>query len=66
MQLSHYVDGMKKHTLREVFHLILKTEGLRGFTKGFSINLFKGPVALSISFTIYDYLKHIFIIEDKR
>jgi len=39
-------------TLRQ----LIATEGLRGLTKGFSLNIIKGPITLSISLTTYDYL----------
>lgn len=38
----------------ELLHLY-KSEGRRGITKGFSLNIVKGPLALSISLTSYDY-----------
>ena len=36
-------------------HLIA-TEGLRGLSKGFTLNIIKGPVVMSLSFTTYDLL----------
>lgn len=37
-------------------HLI-QTEGWRGLAKGFSLNIIKGPIALSISLTTYDLMR---------
>ena len=33
------------------------TEGLRGISKGFSLNIIKGPITLTISLTAYDLLR---------
>ena len=34
----------------------MATEGLRGLAKGFSLNIIKGPITLSLSLTTYDIL----------
>jgi hypothetical protein len=44
-------------------HLVL-TEGWRGLSKGFSLNVIKGPIALSISLTTYDLLRAYLHTED--
>ena len=36
---------------------LLRTEGWRGLAKGFSLNIIKGPIALSISLTTYDLMR---------
>jgi hypothetical protein len=36
---------------------IIQYEGLSGLFKGFTLNIFKGPISLSISLTTYDMLK---------
>jgi len=41
----------------EVFQNIVRNEGYRGLTKGFSMNIVKGPIALSVSLTTFDLLK---------
>jgi Mitochondrial carrier protein len=41
-----------RSTLR---HLIV-TEGFRGLAKGFSLNVMKGPITMSLSLTTYDLL----------
>ena len=45
-------------TIREVYFHLIKTEGYRGLFKGFTMNLFKGPITLSISLTTYYYLRN--------
>jgi hypothetical protein len=43
---------------REVLRTLFETEGLKGLTKGFSLNIIKGPITLSLSLTTYDILRH--------
>ena len=40
-----------------MFQNLIETEGWRGLFKGFSMNLIKGPLALSISLSTYDTLR---------
>jgi hypothetical protein len=40
-------------TLRE----LIEAEGLRGLSKGFSLNVLKGPITMSISLTTYDMMQ---------
>jgi hypothetical protein len=35
---------------------LFETEGIRGLFKGFSLNILKGPITLSLSLTTYDLL----------
>jgi len=44
--------------MRETMRRLYKTEGLRGLTKGYSLNVFKGPITLSISLTVYDVMQN--------
>jgi hypothetical protein len=50
--------------LREVLRHLVLTEGWRGLSKGFSLNVIKGPIALSISLTTYDLLRGYLHTED--
>lgn len=45
---------------------LLATEGVRGLFKGYSLNVFKGPITLSLSLTTYDFLRNVLIRDDHR
>ena len=53
MQLYPEVNRGTWKVLAELY----ATEGLRGISKGFSLNIIKGPITLSISLTAYDKLR---------
>jgi Mitochondrial carrier protein len=44
-------------SIRQVLMEIIEQEGARALTKGFSLNVIKGPITLSLSFTTYDILR---------
>ena len=53
MQLNAGAEGTTWTVLRDLY----RNEGLRGLSKGFSLNIIKGPITLSISLTAYDLLR---------
>ncbi|XP_041983669.1 mitochondrial coenzyme A transporter SLC25A42 [Aricia agestis] len=44
-------------TVRAALALVWRAEGWRGFFKGLSMNWVKGPIAVGVSFTTYDFIK---------
>lgn len=61
MQLAKQTSGQTLPSMLAVLRHLVETEGLRGLGKGFSLNIIKGPITLSLSFTTYDILrKHKF------
>mmetsp|Transcript_27939 Transcript_27939/g.39694 ORF Transcript_27939/g.39694 Transcript_27939/m.39694 type:complete len:343 (-) Transcript_27939:212-1240(-) len=58
MQIAiHKPPDNKKPNFRAVLQHLISTEGYRGMSKGFSLNVIKGPISLSISLTVYDLLR---------
>jgi hypothetical protein len=45
---------------------LYEEQGVRGFFKGVSLNWFKGPIAFSISFTMFDILQSFLETEEER
>lgn len=56
MQIMKQVNG-NLPKCRDVLYKLYEIEGWRGLTKGFSLNIIKGPITMAISFTTYDLLR---------
>jgi hypothetical protein len=62
MQMEVKIEGVKPKGMWPTLRTLLETEGPRGLGKGFSLNIIKGPITMSISLTAYDTLrKYLFL-----
>lgn len=50
-------------SMRAVLREVYTQEGVKGLFKGLSMNWIKGPVALGISFTTFDFLKRLLNVQ---
>jgi hypothetical protein len=57
---------MRSLTMRETAALILRTDGPRGLFKGLAVNWVKAPVAIGVSFTLFDWFKEQFGLTTER
>mmetsp|Transcript_5268 Transcript_5268/g.4929 ORF Transcript_5268/g.4929 Transcript_5268/m.4929 type:complete len:398 (-) Transcript_5268:502-1695(-) len=58
-------NGEPPSMIRTVKEL-MREQGIRGFFKGVTMNWLKGPVAFSISFTIFDLLQGVLETDEER
>lgn len=56
---TQFTKGACPPTLTEIVRDLYVEQGIRGFYKGVSMNWIKGPVAFSISFTMFDVVQSI-------
>lgn len=55
--LQKNTSSQYNYTTIQLLKTLYETEGIRGLTKGFSLNIIKGPITLSLSLTTYDILQ---------
>jgi hypothetical protein len=53
-------------SLKAIVTELYAEQGIRGFFKGVSMNWFKGPIAFSISFTIFDIVQMYLETESEK
>lgn len=53
-------------TLGAIVSELYAEQGVRGFFKGVSLNWFKGPIAFSISFTVFDTMQMFLETEKEK
>uniref|UniRef100_A0A7S2V5Q5 Mitochondrial carrier protein n=1 Tax=Fibrocapsa japonica TaxID=94617 RepID=A0A7S2V5Q5_9STRA len=51
------IEQQGRVTMTETFVLLVRESGVRGLFKGLSINWLRAPLAISISFTSFDWIK---------
>ena len=61
------ISALDRIIISATFTKLIATEGVRGLAKGFSLNIIKGPITLSLSLTTYDFLtSHLHIKKDYK
>ena len=58
--------AQKPMNMTGTMKVLLEEQGIRGFFKGVTMNWMRGPVAFSISFTIFDNIQHILETPEER
>ena len=59
-------EAHKPMNMAGTMRILYQEQGTRGFFKGVTMNWMRGPVAFSISFTIFDLLQGVFETEEER
>lgn len=66
LQTAGFVDNHHHHGPKGMLPMLRhvhQTEGFRGLFKGMSLNFIKGPIAVGISFSVFDLLKQQWGVE---
>lgn len=58
MQTEGLVTDVQYRGILSTMVYVLRSEGVRGLYKGVSMNWIKGPIAVGVSFSTYDYTLH--------
>lgn len=53
-------------TMLGTMKALFEEQGIRGFVKGVTMNWMRGPIAFSISFTIFDLIQHFMETDAER
>ena len=64
MQMAVHVEGIEPKGMLHTLRTLKETEGFRGLSKGFSLNIIKGPITMSISLTMYDMLRKKLFLDE--
>lgn len=59
MQTEGVLTKVKYPNITQTALHVIRTEGMRGLFKGVSMNWIKGPLAVTISFNTYEYVKQL-------
>ena len=58
MQTEGAAIAVEYNGIVSTLSYVYRTEGVRGLFKGVSMNWVKGPIVVSISFNLYDFMVH--------
>eukprot|EP00742_Colponemidia_sp_Colp-10_P008646 GILJ01009379.1.p1 GENE.GILJ01009379.1~~GILJ01009379.1.p1 ORF type:complete len:313 (-),score=19.96 GILJ01009379.1:53-991(-) len=63
-QQGRAVVHVLQRSMTDIFIHIMHTEGIRGLFKGLTLNWIKGPIAVGISFTTFDFMKMLMAVDE--
>ena len=62
----HSGQAEKPLNMFGTMQVLYQEQGMRGFFKGVTMNWMRGPLAFSISFTIFDIIQGVFETDEER